>query len=216
MSLCYMPLPNLTELEIQLPMTNDFAPFFAENTSTLRIPIEQIFNRLHYLGLHVYAQTNQQSHAYNFLRIVELSTSLDSLSLSSTNYLSIDRLRLGSTVRLRFLSLHRVKISSRNLTNVIEQCTESMQYIELRHVKIESGAWREILSAMDSLLYLYDFDISVGETPIRSERFHSASTPSINAEDIQDPGLFGLDLVAFINLKQRIKLKRVVPRHFSR
>ena len=214
MSLCYVPLPNLTELELQLPMTNDFAPLFPENSSTLRIPIEQILNRLQYLGLHVYAQTNQQSHAYHFSRIVELSTSLTSLSISSTNYLSIDCLRLGPAVRLRFLSLHKVKISSQILINVIEQCTESMQYIELRQVKIESSAWREILSAMDSLPYLYDFDISVGETPIRSERFHSPP-PLFFAENIQDLGLSGLDLVAFINLKKKVKLKRGVPRHFS-
>ncbi|KAJ5835936.1 hypothetical protein N7447_001962 [Penicillium robsamsonii] len=166
MSLCYVPLPNLTELELQLPMTNDFAPLFAENISTLRIPIEQTLSRLHYLGLHVYAQTNQQSCAAHLLNIVKLSTSLTSLSLSSTNYLSIDRLKLGSTVRLRFLSLHKVKISSRNLVNIIEQCSESMQYIELRHVKLEAGTWREILSAIDSLPHLYDFDISVGETPM--------------------------------------------------
>ncbi|KAJ5927688.1 hypothetical protein N7516_009461, partial [Penicillium verrucosum] len=166
MSLCYVPLPNLTELELRLPMTNDFAPLFAENISTLRIPIEQTLSRLHYIGLHVYAQTNQQSCATHLLRIVELSTSLISLSLSSTNYLSIDRLKLGPTVHLRFLSLHKVKISSRNLLNIFEQCSESMKYIELRHVKLEGGTWREILSAIDGLPNLYDFDISVGETPI--------------------------------------------------
>ncbi|KAJ5090110.1 hypothetical protein N7532_008794, partial [Penicillium argentinense] len=138
MSLCYVPLPNLTELEIQLPMTNDFAPLFAENISTLRIPIEQTLSCLQYLGLHVYAQTNQQSCAAYLLRIVELSTNLTSLSLSSTNYLSIDSLELGSEVHLRFLSLHKVRISSRNLVNIIERCNESMRYIQLKHVKIES------------------------------------------------------------------------------
>ncbi|CDM29095.1 unnamed protein product [Penicillium roqueforti FM164] len=166
MSLCYVPLPNLTELELQLPMTNDLAPLFAENISTLRIPIEQTLSRLHHLRLQVYAQTNQQSCAAHLLSIAELSTSLTSLSLSSTNYLSIDRLKLGSTVRLQFLSLREVKISSQNLVNIIEQCSESMKYIELRHVKLETGTWREILSAMDSLPHLYDFDISVGETPM--------------------------------------------------
>ncbi|CAG8124962.1 unnamed protein product [Penicillium nalgiovense] len=213
MSLCYVPLPNLTELEIQLPMTNDFAPLFAENISTLRIPIEQTLGRLQYLGLHVYAQTNQQSCAAHLLRIVELSTNLTSLSVSSTNYLSIDRLELDSTVHLRFLSLHKVRISSRTLVNIIEKCNESMQYIELKHVKIESGAWTEILSAMDSLPYLYDFDISVGETFIGSERFHPAPTLFFTAENVQDRGPFGLDHSAFQNLKRRVKLKRAVPRH---
>lgn len=55
MLLCYVPLPILTELELQLPMTKDFAPLLAENICTLRIPIEQTLSRLHYLGLHVYA-----------------------------------------------------------------------------------------------------------------------------------------------------------------
>jgi hypothetical protein len=215
MSLCYVPLPDLTELGIQLPMTNDFAPLFAENISTLRIPIEQTLSRLQYLGLHVYAQTNQQSCAIHLLRIVELSTNLTSLSLSSMNYLSIDRLELGSTVHLRFLSLRKVRISSRTLVNIIEQCNESMQYIELRHVKIESGAWGEILSAMECLPYLYDFDISVGETSIRSERFHSASTVSFTAANVQDAGPFGLDHCALQNLKRRVKLKRAVARHFN-
>jgi Leucine-rich repeat (LRR) protein len=153
-ALCYVPLPNLTELEIQLPMTNDFAPLFAEKISTLRIPTEQILSRLHYLGLHVYAQTNQQSCAAHLLSIVELSTSLTSLSLSSTNYLNIDRLKLGSTVHLQLLSLHKLKTPSRNFVNIIEQCSESMQYIELRHVKLETGTWREILHATDSLPHL--------------------------------------------------------------
>ena len=112
MSLCYVFLPSLTELEIQLPMTNDFAPLFAENTSPLRIPIEQTLSRLQYLGFHVYAQTNQQSCAAYFLWIVELSTNLTSLSLSSTNYLSIHSLELVSEVHLRFLSLYKVRISS--------------------------------------------------------------------------------------------------------
>jgi hypothetical protein len=48
-ALCYVPLPKLTELEIQLPMTNDFAPLFAENISTLRIQIERTLNRLQHL-----------------------------------------------------------------------------------------------------------------------------------------------------------------------
>jgi hypothetical protein len=54
-SLCYVPLPNLTELEIQFLITNDFALLFAENISILRMPIKQTLNRLHHLGLHVYA-----------------------------------------------------------------------------------------------------------------------------------------------------------------
>ncbi|EPS34462.1 hypothetical protein PDE_09426 [Penicillium oxalicum 114-2] len=111
-SLCYVSLPSLTELEIQSPMTNDFAPLFAENTSLLRIPIEQTVSCLQCLGFHVYAQTNQQYRAAYLLRIVELSTKMTSLSLSSTNYLSIDSLELGSEVHLRFLSLYKVRISS--------------------------------------------------------------------------------------------------------
>lgn len=213
MSLCYVPLPNLTELELQLPMTNDFAPLFAENISALRIPIEQTLNRLHHIGLHVYAQTNQHSYVTYLLRIVELSINLTSLSLSSTNYLSIDRLKLGSTVRLRSLSLRKVKISSRSLINIIEQCNESLQYIEFRNVKIESGTWREILSAMDSLLYLYDFDIYIGETPARSARVYSTRAQFVTGENVQDHS--GLDHVAFQNFTQRVKLKRAVARHFN-
>ncbi|GMF76298.1 unnamed protein product [Aspergillus oryzae] len=216
MSLCYVPLPNLTELEVHLPMTNDFAPLFAKNTSRLRIPIEQTLSRLQYLGLHVYAQTNQQSCAAHMLRVVELSTNLTSLSLSSTNYLSIDRLELSSMVHLRLLSLHKVKVSSRKLVNIIEQCNESMHYIELRQVKIESGTWREILSAIDSLPYLYDFDISVGETSIRSERFHSAPSLFFTAETVQDARPFGLDHFALHNLKTRLKIKRAVAHHVNR
>lgn len=215
MSLCYVFLPSLTELEIQLPMTNDFAPLFAENTSPLRIPIEQTLSRLQYLGFHVYAQTNQQSCAAYFLWIVELSTNLTSLSLSSTNYLSIHSLELGSEVHLRFLSLYKVRISSRNLVDMIEQCNESMHYIHLNHVKIESGAWTEILSAMDNLPYLYDFDTSVGETSIGSERLQSAPTLIFTAENVQDRGPFELDYFAFQDLKRRVKLKRAVARHFK-
>ncbi|KAJ5663352.1 hypothetical protein N7507_004083, partial [Penicillium longicatenatum] len=147
MVLCYVPLPNLTELEIVLPMTNNFAPLFAEKISTLRIPIEQTLSRLHHLGLHVYAQTNQQSYASHLLRIVELSTNLTSLSLSSPNFLSIDSLRLSPRVRLRYLFLQNVNISSQNMVDIIEQSIGSLTYIELRHLQIEPGSPREILSA---------------------------------------------------------------------
>ncbi|KAJ5657673.1 uncharacterized protein N7484_001322, partial [Penicillium longicatenatum] len=147
MVLCYVPLPNLTELEIMLPMTNNFAPLFAEKISTLRIPIEQTLSRLHHLGLHVYAQTNQQSYASHLLRIVELSTNLTSLSLSSPNFLSIDSLRLSPRVRLRYLFLQNVNISSQNMVDIIEQSIGSLTYIELRHLQIEPGSPREILPA---------------------------------------------------------------------
>jgi Leucine-rich repeat (LRR) protein len=130
MVLCYVPLPNLSELEIMLPMTNNFAPLFAEKISTLRIPIEQTLSRLHYLGLHVYAQANQQSYASHLLRIVELSTNLTSLSLSSPNFLSIDSLRLSPRVRLRYLFLQNVNISSQNMVDIIEQSIGSLTYIE--------------------------------------------------------------------------------------
>jgi Leucine-rich repeat (LRR) protein len=215
MALCYVPLPNLTELEIQLPMTNDFAPLFAEKISILRIPIEQTLNRLHHLGLHVYAQTNQQSCATHLLRIVELSTSLTSLSLSSTNFLSIDSLRLSSKVCLRALSLHKVKISSRNLVNIIEQSIESMAYIELRHLQIEPGSPREILSAVDSLLCLCDLDICDGGAPTRTERFHLAQSLFFTAEHVQEPGLFSLVYDASQNPKQKAKSKRTMARDFS-
>ena len=88
-----------------------------------------------------------------------------------------------------------------------------MQYIELRDVKIESGTWREILPAMDSLLYLYDFDISIGETPARSALIYSTRMPFVTGENVQDHS--GLDHVAFQNFKQRVKLKRSPARHFS-
>lgn len=90
-----------------------------------------------------------------------------------------------------------------------------MQCIELRHVKSGSGTWREILPATDSLLQLRDFDISIGETPTRSERFHLAQTALFTAKNIQYSGLFGLDRNAFINLKHKVKLKRAVARRLG-
>ncbi|CAG8171314.1 unnamed protein product [Penicillium olsonii] len=147
MALCYVPLPNLRELEIQSTMTNDFAPFFAEITSILRTRLNRPSIVFIILNCASIAQTNQQSYTTYLLRTVELSTSLTSLSLSSTDYLSIDHLNLGSTVRLRILFLHKVKFSSRNLVKIIEQCSESMQHIESRHVKLEAGTRSEVLFA---------------------------------------------------------------------
>jgi Leucine-rich repeat (LRR) protein len=215
MALCYVPLPNLTELEIRLPMTNNFAPLFAEKISILRIPIEQTLNRLHHLGLHVYAQTNQQSCATHLLRIVELSNSLTSLSLSSTNFLSIDSLILSSKVCLRVLSLQKVKISSQNLVDILEQSIESMVYIELRQLQIEPGSPKEILSAMDSLFCLYDLDICEGGTSRKTERFHSTQTQSFTAEHVQEPGLFSLVYDASQNPRKEAKSKRTMARDFS-
>jgi hypothetical protein len=192
MALCYVPLPNLTELEIQLPMTNNFAPLFAEKTSILRIPIEQTLSRLHHLGLHVYAQTNQQSCATHMLRIVELSASLTSLSLSSTNFMSIDSLRLSSKACLRVLHLQKVKISSQNLVNLLEQSIDSMAYIEFKHLQIEPGSPREVFSVLNSLLCANDPGICDGGTPTRAERSHSAQTLRFTAEHVQETGLFSL------------------------
>ena len=98
---------------------------------------------------------------------------------------------------------------------MIEQCSESMHYIHQNNVKIESAAWSKILSAMDNLPYLYDFDTSVGETSIGSERLQSAPTLVFTAENVQDRGPFALDHFAFQNLKRRVKLKRAVARHFK-
>lgn len=160
--LCYMPPRHLTELELQLPMANDFAPLFAGRHSTLPIPIGQTLKLLRHLGLHIYAQTNQNAHATHILRIIELSISLTSLSISGTNDLSLDSLKLGPGVRLQYLFLANVSISSHGILNLIEQFKDSIESIELQSIRIGSGSCDKVISSLRNLSGLHNFDVSQG------------------------------------------------------
>lgn len=53
----YLPLPNLSELEVTFPITHDFGRFFPNKTNSLQIPIGDILQHLRHLGLHVRAYT---------------------------------------------------------------------------------------------------------------------------------------------------------------
>lgn len=152
-------------------MTNDFAQLFVHSASALRIPIKQTLKRLKHLGLHVYAQANQQAYVGYLLMIIELSTSLTSLSISSQNYLSIENLKLGSLVCLQSLCLQRVKISSPCLVNLLEQCNWSMANIQLQHVEIERESWGDVIYALENLMQLRDFNVSVSGRLTGRENF---------------------------------------------
>ena len=46
----YVPLLNLTELQVNFPITHDFGQLFSSKASTLRIPIEHVLRRPRHLG----------------------------------------------------------------------------------------------------------------------------------------------------------------------
>lgn len=52
-TLRYVPLLNLTELEVKFPITYDFGQFFPNQTSSVQIPVQDIIRSLRHLGVYV-------------------------------------------------------------------------------------------------------------------------------------------------------------------
>ncbi|OQE31381.1 hypothetical protein PENSTE_c001G00640 [Penicillium steckii] len=181
-SLRYVPLPNLSELELRLPMTSHFTSLFGPNISPMRIPIQHTLQRLRYLGLRVNGQTNQQDFATYLFKMVEASTSLVSLSISSMDNLSVDGLELAPNVRLRCFSLCKVRISYSTLVQILEQNRESMKKVELKDIRMGAGFLREVLSIEGILPHLPEFELSLGRFQASSQ---NSSTMAGNLSDSQ-------------------------------
>jgi hypothetical protein len=55
----YVPLPNLRELELRFPITYDFGRFFPTQTTSVRIPVEDVTQGLRHLGVYSCEYTDQ-------------------------------------------------------------------------------------------------------------------------------------------------------------
>ncbi|RAK74459.1 uncharacterized protein BO72DRAFT_450703 [Aspergillus fijiensis CBS 313.89] len=187
-SLRYVPLPNLTELDIAFPITHDFAQFFPHKTlssSALRISTEHVLQRLHHLGLRItasptpeHAQPQQhespspppaatvhtpglsnQAHAHWLYKMIRHASNLKSLAIASADTLDLDGAAFSRSLRLESIQLRRVSISSYKLLSLVEQCKDSIRHIELYQVKLNSGEWQHVLSRMTHLPGLVSFVI---------------------------------------------------------
>ncbi|RAL14323.1 uncharacterized protein BO97DRAFT_412644 [Aspergillus homomorphus CBS 101889] len=186
-SLRYVPLPNLTELEIAFPLTHDFAQFFPNKTissSALRISAEHVLQRLDHLGLRITASTSEhaqpqyeppvpppataaaphtalpnQTHAHWLFKMIRHASNLKSLSISSADTLDLDGASFSRSLRLQSIQLRGVSISSYKLLSLVEQCKDSIRHIELYQVQLNSGEWQHVLSRMTNLPGLVGFVI---------------------------------------------------------
>ncbi|PYH78057.1 hypothetical protein BO82DRAFT_292213, partial [Aspergillus uvarum CBS 121591] len=169
-SLRYVPLPNLTELDIAFPITHDFAQFFPHKTissSALRISTEHILERLHHLGLRITAAPTEHAQPQQHespspppgATAHNPGFNLKSLAIASADTLDLDGASFSRALRLESIQLRRVSISSYKLLSLVEQCKDSIQHIELHQVKLNSGEWQHVLSRMTHLPGLVSFVI---------------------------------------------------------
>lgn len=223
-ALRYVPLPSLTELEVELPVTYSFGRFFPSETNSLRIPIEDVLRRLRHLGLSITNFTSEEEaqkllfiqvkpenaaypnelHASHFFRMVELAPNLESLQIRTTDPLDLDHIKFPPSLRLRSLDLCKLSISARTLASLVDQCRETIRYIDLGVVTLNSGTWEHVLSQMCNLPHLVHFSID-----------YSGYSTTGSSAHLQGPGFVDdletsnvLDIVALCDLKQRINANR--------
>jgi hypothetical protein len=91
---------------------------------------------------------------------------------------------------------------SPHLSSLVDQCRETIRYIDLWHVTLNSGTWERVLSC--NLPHLVHFSIS-----------HSGYSTTGSTAHLHGPGLVDdletsnvLDVVALCDLKQRINANR--------
>jgi hypothetical protein len=228
-TLRYVPLPNLTELEVRFPITHDFGRFFPNQTSSLQIPIRNITQRLRHLGLHVgayadaldqtyrrspvvpeYAARPRSTHATQLFRIVEAAPNLESLALHSSSILDIDSLAFPRSLCLRSLYLGGVSISSHVLLSLINQSLENLRYSKFWVAQLKSGTWHEVLRQMCKLPHLLDINIS------RSSYSSTGSSSDLALKGLPVPDwpqhietMDDLDVLALGNLQRHVNANRI-------
>jgi hypothetical protein len=227
-ALLYVPLPNLVELELCFPITHNFRHLFPAGASPLRTPIENILRPLRHLGLFVreytgtqdqryyrepvlpeYAALPTDTNSFHLFKMVELATNLESLAIGSTDYLSFDPEPLSQN-RLRCLYLNCVSISSDSLLAFIDQSKESIRYIELWQVKMDSGTWQHVLLELCGLPRLLDFVIKSSGYSFTGSSSHLAPGLLPPPDDPQDIETYNyLDNYALGNLQRRVNTNRV-------
>jgi hypothetical protein len=223
-ALRYVPLPSLTELEFDLPITREFGRLFPNETNSLRIPIEEVLRRLQHLGLYVSEFTSReeaqqtmfgrvlpenaaypnQAHASHLFRMVELAPNLKSLAIRSKDTLNLDDIKVPPSLRLRSLDLCSVSISAHTLLSLADQCREIIRYIDLLMVRLNSETWEHVLSQMCNLPHLVYFSIDCSGYSATGSSAHFKGPE--DGTNIETSNM--LDLVAMCDILQKVNVNR--------
>lgn len=181
MALLYVPLPNLTALELRFPICHDFGQFFAPASNTGHTPIASVLRKLQSLTLEVCSYTNSRSrrygrspilpehaafpneiHASYLYQMLEPAINLTSLSISSRDILNLDPANFSSSVHLQSLTLSGVSISAHTLLTLIDQSSSTLECMQLKLVKLNSETWEHVLVEIAKLPRLTDFSVDTG------------------------------------------------------
>ena len=177
----YVPMLNLQELTLALPLTYDFSAIIRRAMTTedtpLRIPLHTAMAPLRHVDLTVYdshdkdpisgrvppstsratpraaAQLRPPNYAYaaQFFRLAHLPARLESLRISCTHFLDMDHLDICLLMHLRSLDLRHVKVSSTKLLSILSACAATLHGIVFEGVELKSGTWRDIFLALCKL-----------------------------------------------------------------
>lgn len=162
-TLRYVRLPCLTELNLRLPVTHEFGNLFTEHLTASRIPIGDVMRQLRQLEVSVTDYTEfhpgqprdvplsalrgvyqNADFVFSLTKLIELCTSLESLSIRGSDKLNIDALKLNDAVRLKSLRLSKVTMTTETLVRILEQSNSSLRHLNM--VEFNSDDWAEVLS----------------------------------------------------------------------
>ncbi|KAH7176201.1 hypothetical protein EDB81DRAFT_772111 [Dactylonectria macrodidyma] len=152
-------LDKLDEVDLSLPLAYDFGYFLDDDqTDTGGYSTRALFQQLKYLSLH-YGQSTDDGEGIEFRyrvsnekydkyirQLLPLAPNIHSLKLKGSDILMLDQSAF-SPLCLRSLSLESLSIDGDAFTALIQQST-ALDEVILRGVYLESGTWKEILSAM--------------------------------------------------------------------
>lgn len=197
----YVPLPELSDLTLSFPITNEYGHFFSNPSSVPGIPISGVAQQLRHLNVRVSDNTGRggqryryiklsaakshcpnATHALQLFRFIELATELDTLCMQSTDSLSLDNLNFRQNTHLHALSLSGIAISHTKLLSLLEQCKATIKRVEFREVELNSGKWQNVLVGLIRLPLLRYFYIDSSGYSLAGEssRFRPLMFPEID------------------------------------
>jgi hypothetical protein len=153
-ALRYVPFLRLTEFDITLPITRNFAQFFPDRTTVLQIPIEDVLDRLHHLGLYVCAQTTimdtdlkgleyvahpNSPTSFHLHRMIALSINLKSLAISGEDHICFEYFGIYFPTSLQALHVKGTTMTSDTIIALIRRSHKCLKYIEFLNIKLSSG-----------------------------------------------------------------------------
>lgn len=231
MALRYVPLPNLTGLDIQFPLCHDFGLLFpSKGSSVVQIPITNILRQLRRLKLKICIYTNgrhqrywhpetilpehaalpNENHVSCLYQMLEPAVNLTSLSINSEDILNLDPANFSSSIQLRSLSLTGISISAHNLLALITQSRERLEYIFLDLVQLNSETWHKVLLEISKLPRLVNFHVESGGYSPTGSSAHLVTT--IPPDPGTQPNLETYskeDLLALAALQRVVNANRV-------